>query len=244
MLTTMLMMAAFQAIEITVPTVDLQTMVCESDEIHPEWPPAGTPIVIRGDQIHEYIDQNGEVFRRSMISGTIDFGSMKSIYTNSLELLPELGFRSDSMPEYGSMIEGWGIEGLQTSTSRVLAFGYFKPENRGGLYSCDASYATGQWTIEDLIIGDSNRDDVFDSSDLVTVFQAGQYEDGIEDNSRWEHGDWDFDRDFNTGDLVFAFQQGAYEQPPAASAIPEPSSIVMALLSVVLTIRNFRSSRP
>ena len=32
-------------------------------------------------------------------------------------------------------------------------------------------------------------DDVFNSSDLLRVFQAGEYEDGIEENSTWDEGD-------------------------------------------------------
>ncbi|MCA9215413.1 MAG: tandem-95 repeat protein, partial [Planctomycetales bacterium] len=45
-------------------------------------------------------------------------------------------------------------------------------------------------------IGDSNYDGVFDSGDLVLVMQAGEYEDGIPNNSTWEEGDWNGDGDF------------------------------------------------
>ena len=62
-----------------------------------------------------------------------------------------------------------------------------------------------------LIPGDSDRDGDFDSSDLVLVFQAGQYEDDIEQNSSWTTGDWNGDREFDSADIVFAFQYGAYE---------------------------------
>ena len=37
--------------------------------------------------------------------------------------------------------------------------------------------------------GDANRDGYFDSSDLVAVFQQGEYEDGIAENSSWTEGD-------------------------------------------------------
>ena len=60
------------------------------------------------------------------------------------------------------------------------------------------------------IPGDSNRDGVFDSSDLVVVFRAAEYEDDIDGNSTFEEGDWNGDGDFNTTDLVFAFQAGTY----------------------------------
>ncbi len=55
-----------------------------------------------------------------------------------------------------------------------------------------------------MIPGDANHDGGFDSSDLITVFQTGEYEDDIEDNSVWEEGDWNGDGDFNSSDLVVA----------------------------------------
>ena len=59
--------------------------------------------------------------------------------------------------------------------------------------------------------GDANLDGVFNSTDLVLIFQQGEYEDGIEDNSSWADGDWDCDGDFTTSDLVAAFQAGKYQ---------------------------------
>ncbi|MEZ6121293.1 MAG: CotH kinase family protein [Pirellulaceae bacterium] len=58
--------------------------------------------------------------------------------------------------------------------------------------------------------GDANRDGVFNSSDLVLVFAAGEFEDAILGNSTWEEGDWNQDGEFTTADLVAAFQQGNY----------------------------------
>ncbi len=45
-------------------------------------------------------------------------------------------------------------------------------------------------------LGDANLDGVFDSQDLVLVFQSAEYEDGDNDNSTWSEGDWDGDGDF------------------------------------------------
>ena len=59
--------------------------------------------------------------------------------------------------------------------------------------------------------GDVDFDGVFDSADLVQVFQTGEYEDGIEDNSSYEEGDWNGDGDFDSADLVAMFQSGLYE---------------------------------
>jgi hypothetical protein len=60
------------------------------------------------------------------------------------------------------------------------------------------------------IVGDSNGDGIFNSSDLIVDFQAGEYEDGIAGNSTFEEGDWNRDGDFNSADLVLAFQKGNY----------------------------------
>ena len=71
------------------------------------------------------------------------------------------------------------------------------------------------------IPGDANRDGVFNSSDLVQVFQAGEYEDGIAGNSTWEEGDWDNDQEFTTTDLVVAFQAGWYVAAANPVLIPK-----------------------
>ncbi len=59
--------------------------------------------------------------------------------------------------------------------------------------------------------GDSNLDGLFDSSDLVAIFQQGEYEDALQGNSSWSDGDWNCDGDSTTADLVTAFQTGMYE---------------------------------
>jgi hypothetical protein len=58
--------------------------------------------------------------------------------------------------------------------------------------------------------GDTNLDGIFNSSDLVLVFQAGEYEDSAVDNTSWSEGDWNCDGEFTTADLVAAFQAGSY----------------------------------
>ena len=82
-------------------------------------------------------------------------------------------------------------------------------------------------------VGDSNFDREFNSGDLVAVFAAGKYETG--EMAGWAQGDWDGDMVFDSGDLVAAFSDGGYEQgePPAVAAVPEPSSLVLALLSLM-----------
>ncbi len=60
--------------------------------------------------------------------------------------------------------------------------------------------------------GDANLDGQFDSKDLLLVFQTGEYEDQIADNSLWAEGDWDCDGDFTADDLLLALQSGNYRR--------------------------------
>ena len=120
-------------------------------------------------------------------------------------------------------------------TQHTIAVPVFGDVNIEGdeTFSVNLSNATGGATIADgqgeatiltddhtLIpqAGDANGDGLFNSSDLVQVFQRGEYEDDIEDNSVWEDGDWDGDGDFTSSDLVMAFQTGLYEVQPQANA--------------------------
>lgn len=65
------------------------------------------------------------------------------------------------------------------------------------------------------LVGDSHHDGLLNSSDLVVVFQAGEFEDDIASNSVFEEGDWNGDGDFDTSDLVLAFQSGNDENSAA-----------------------------
>ena len=58
--------------------------------------------------------------------------------------------------------------------------------------------------------GDTNLDGIFNSRDLDSVFQTGQYLDAVAGNSTWSTGDWNCDGEFDTNDLVLALQNGGY----------------------------------
>jgi hypothetical protein len=80
--------------------------------------------------------------------------------------------------------------------------------------------ASSNWTTSSIqsgtpgsaewLAGDSNLDGLFDSRDLVLIFQAGEYEDLVVGNASWADGDWNRDGDVTSADLVFAFQAGNY----------------------------------
>jgi ELWxxDGT repeat protein len=71
----------------------------------------------------------------------------------------------------------------------------------------------GFWLRQNTGPGDANFDRLFNSSDLVSVFQRGKYESGTQ--AIWSDGDWNCDGVFGSGDLVVAFQRGWYEATPA-----------------------------
>ena len=87
-------------------------------------------------------------------------------------------------------------------------------KNPNGFVAVDTFWEFFERTAKDpspSVPGDSNGDGVFNSSDLLLAFQAGEYEDDIDGNSTVEEGDWNGDGDFNAADIIFAFQNGSYE---------------------------------
>ena len=100
--------------------------------------------------------------------------------------------------------------------------------------------------LRQTFFGDANLDSEFNSRDLVEVFEAGEYEDGIAMNSGWSEGDWDGKAEFDTSDLVVAFMDGGYEQGPrrALAAVPEPRTFLMLVVCLFgLAIRERRAKR-
>lgn len=79
---------------------------------------------------------------------------------------------------------------------------------------------------ENRPIADSNDDGVFDSSDLIAAFSAGEYEDDVSGNSTFLDGDWNGDGEFNSSDLIFAFQNGSY----VGNARPAPNLVGAAVV--------------
>ncbi len=79
-------------------------------------------------------------------------------------------------------------------------------------------------------VGDANLDNLFDARDLVTIFQKGQYDDGVFQNSRWSSGYWNTDGEFSSADLILAFQDGGYDAEPRHPAtVPEPTMMTAGL---------------
>ncbi|MCA9198428.1 MAG: VCBS repeat-containing protein [Planctomycetales bacterium] len=89
---------------------------------------------------------------------------------------------------------------------------------------------------QDRVIGDSNNDGVFDSADLVTVFQLGEYEDKVANNSSFSSGDWNQDGEFDSADLVFALQANSFDF--FATEASPGAGVDLNLAAAVLADRN------
>ena len=100
-------------------------------------------------------------------------------------------------------------------------------------------------TLANTYFGDRDLDGEFNTSDLVAVFQSGEYEDTIVGNSGWSDGDWNGDGEFDSGDLVVAFQDGGYERGPRRPVVtvPEPSGVFSLILTLVGLASVFKHRR-
>jgi secreted trypsin-like serine protease len=134
---------------------------------------------------------SGLIYRMRTSAGTLNDTIMRLIDSDGVTELA----RND---DYGTTLTSYlQWRALDTETLYVEVSGYSQAQ---GTYEVSVS----------VPYGDVNLDGVFDSRDLVQVFQRGEYEDGLAQNSRWEGGDWNGDKEFGTADLVAAFQAGAY----------------------------------
>lgn len=107
----------------------------------------------------------------------------------------------------------------------------------------DCRLAVDFAAADSRLVGDSTLDGVFDSSDLIAVFVAGQYEDDLHGYATWSTGDWNADGDFDTSDMIAAMVTGAYEQAVPAAAVPEPSHRLAWLLLAALPSFSQRRRR-
>ncbi|MCA9217650.1 MAG: hypothetical protein KDB27_31490 [Planctomycetales bacterium] len=118
------------------------------------------------------------------------------------------------------------------------------------VFDVDTSGTVNRSDLDALVVqtlntwfGDADLNGEFNSGDLVAVFTASEYEDGVSNNSTWGTGDWNGDGEFDSGDLGVAFQDGGYEKGTRTEAqvVPEPSSVFVLLLSLVGLQCHFRN---
>ena len=92
------------------------------------------------------------------------------------------------------------------------------------------------------VAGDSNGDGIFNSADLIQVFQRAQYEDEIPNNSAFEDGDWNGDGEFNSSDFVFVFQKGNYVAAASRGSLEDAA--MASLFNQENADRLFEKRRP
>ena len=162
--------------------------------------------------------------------------------TGTAELNGVLSLRSNvRLSEPGShsitVLEGSAIEG---SIAPPLNEHYGAGQFFQGINVSDSSVSVD---IFQAAAGDANGDGVFNSLDLLAVLEAGEFEDEVAANSSWTTGDWNLDGDFNREDIVAALTSGSYQQGPFAATVPEPDSILSALVACLFLVASRRSPR-
>ncbi len=107
----------------------------------------------------------------------------------------------------------------------------------------DLGFLVGDESTLYTYLGDANLDGEFNSSDLVAVFSAGEFEDFQALNSSWAEGDWDGNGDFGTSDLVAALTEGGFETGPKlpAAIVPEPTTAVLLIGGLLAALVRPRS---
>ncbi|MCA9215877.1 MAG: LamG domain-containing protein [Planctomycetales bacterium] len=146
------------------------------------------------------------------------------------------------------LLGDFDADGLLTATDIDLLSAAVRDGDMSTKFDVNADGSVNQddratWVneLKNTFFGDSNLDGEFNSSDFVTVFTAGEYEDGIANNSTWGEGDWNGDGDFDSSDFVAAFSSGGYEKGTRpAAVVPEPtlSYWIVGLSLVTLSLRR------
>jgi hypothetical protein len=143
------------------------------------------------------VDVNGDIAPRINIMQTDLGGHSDGLGSLARQFRKGDAITVSAQPQYGQwqFVEWRDETGLAVGRSNEMAL---RMETNRHI---EAVYA---------LLGDANFDGLFDTSDLVTVFQAGEYEDAHSGNSSFAEGDWNGDGDFDSSDILVAFQTGRY----------------------------------
>ena len=162
---------------------------------------------------------------------------VRQVNANMIDYLLSLSHKPirGDMNEDGQLDEA-DIEAIQDAFRKGSTDLKFDLDGNWVVDSTDRDYWV--YTIANSTYGDVNLNGVFDSSDLVHLFQINQYEDQVARNSTWTTGDWNGDQEFTSADFVFA-QQHARPARVAAQAVPEPtpSTLYALIVTACVSIR-------
>ena len=94
----------------------------------------------------------------------------------------------------------------------VSSFQNFAYDPESGLGDFGLTSGTYDLILRDLdatrVIGDSTGDGIFDTADLIAIFQANKYQTG--EPATFEEGDWNGDGVFDSTDLIEALRAGTF----------------------------------
>lgn len=130
----------------------------------------------------------------------------------------------------------WGVPLDETN-----AFGQI--ELPLGRWDLSRLYTSGD-VVLNALPGDANGDLEFNQLDVIAVLSAGKYLTG--ERATWGEGDWNNDDVFDQLDVVAAAQTGLYLTGPYAAgnrelaALPEPSTLVLALIAAMVAGMSIR----
>ncbi len=122
--------------------------------------------------------------------------------------------QADGSPSATSFIAMRDAPVALTRDTRLVVRNFDDSERSGS--SLDSTWsAPARYEFDVRLAGDANHDGVFDTADLLHVFQVGEYDDLLVGNSTWEDGEWNGGGEFTSKDLVLAFQLNQFESPGA-----------------------------
>ena len=209
------------------------------ETIHTATPSRAAPhgVAVHASAGHVYWVDNGLVtLKRANLDGTDPitlFDDSSGQLTRPWQIVLDL--RETPSTDYASSID---------QVTQLIHSGQY---NAQADYNLDGSVTSAdrEFVIHYTLnsgLGDANLDGWFDSSDLVSVFTSGEYEDTIAGNSTWATGDWNGDTEFTSSDFVDALSKFTYTavRPAPASAVPEPGSQVLLLTSWLVWQRTRR----
>jgi hypothetical protein len=226
---------------------DNQTGVTQPGQMAFQW--HQVRVDVRGSEVSFYVDglliardKDADVDGTIMVGHADYFSSVTDVPQWSFSVIDNLRVTTPVVGDFNGngQLDGADIDTLTQAVSGPDKVNY----DLNGDSLTDAADVT-VW-IKDLLnswIGDADLDGEFNSSDLVTVLASGTYENDID--ATWTTGDFNADGRTNSGDLVAALADGGYELGPRAAvrAVPEPTSLILALIGVLACCRARRKVR-
>lgn len=182
------------SVEQTTPTVVTQLTFLDSFTPGTEYQTFGTT----ADWAEHFVDKGLLPFTNEDFAQAINIDLSIWGPSSNQDAL-SFGVKGHSWPwEYYLQTIRDPMTSLRWGFTHSLSFGYAPP-----LASLDGSvFILGR-------SGDANDDGLFDSSDLVVMFQFGKFESN--NTATRIEGDWDGNQRFDTSDLVKVFQAGLYQ---------------------------------